>query len=253
MHPSPPAGSILPACRSLATGLGFHTGLVARLWRAVGALSADKDALLVAQSSIYRVERVCSTFRVGTGGSRSGSPSAASKFMASTSPPMRSISHAQWPLSEECRRGSRSQTSGTSPESGPFDAIVSWGNSFGYLPPAETQASLAALRGMLVAGGRFVIQTGTVAESSLPRGISDLEEHEIGGVQMVEHNRYDHRPQRDRDRLRLPGGRRGGAAQLPPVRLHRAARSLACWRRPASAGSPAGCGRRSPYELASPR
>ncbi len=51
---------------------------------------------------------------------------------------------------------------------GSYDAAFCWGNSFGYMPHAETKQFLATLARVLKPGASFVLQTGAVAESLLP-------------------------------------------------------------------------------------
>ena len=68
---------------------------------------------------------------------------------------------------------------------------MSWGNSFGYLPPRDTVRSLAAMHGLLRPGGRLVLESMTVAESLLPGGIAPTSEIEFGGIRMARTNRYD--------------------------------------------------------------
>jgi SAM-dependent methyltransferase len=53
------------------------------------------------------------------------------------------------------------------PESAPFDGAFCWGNSFGYLPRAETRAFVHSVAQRLVPGARFVLDTATSAESLL--------------------------------------------------------------------------------------
>jgi SAM-dependent methyltransferase len=49
-----------------------------------------------------------------------------------------------------------------------FDGALCFGNSFGYLGRAGTRASIAAMAGALKPGARFVVDTGSIAESILP-------------------------------------------------------------------------------------
>jgi ubiquinone/menaquinone biosynthesis C-methylase UbiE len=170
---------------------GFHTGLVARLWRAVGAMSADEDAALVAdllglQSGARVLDVPCGDGRVAI-------------RLAERGLEVHGIDISREEI-EVARAAAAERSSSATfepgdmralPESRSYDGVVTWGNSFGYLPPAETQDFLGAARRILREGGRLTIQTGTVAESSLPGGIPEIEEHEIGGVRMLEHNRYD--------------------------------------------------------------
>jgi SAM-dependent methyltransferase len=76
-----------------------------------------------------------------------------------------------------------------------FDAVVHWGNSFGYLPHDGTIEHLASTRGALRTGGRLVLESMTVAESLLPGLRSELE-YRAGGVTMRARHRYDPRHSR---------------------------------------------------------
>ena len=51
---------------------------------------------------------------------------------------------------------------------GTFDVVLSWGNSFGYITPAETQGSLTG-SGEVKPGGRLILESLTVAEGFLTR------------------------------------------------------------------------------------
>ena len=51
------------------------------------------------------------------------------------------------------------------PVTGPFDAVVSWGNSFGYLTPEDSARSLAGMRAVLRPGGRLALESLSVAET----------------------------------------------------------------------------------------
>jgi SAM-dependent methyltransferase len=73
-----------------------------------------------------------------------------------------------------------------------FDAVVHWGNSFGYLPHDGTIEHLASMRRALRTGGRLVLESMTVAESLLPKFRSELE-YEARGVTMRARHRYDAR------------------------------------------------------------
>ena len=94
------------------------------------------------------------------------------------------------PRRRRSRRGSWSATCAALPDAGPVDGLVSWGNSFGYLTPADTVRSLGAMHRLLRPGGRLVIESGTVAESLLVRGIAPRSEVEFGGIRMTKANRY---------------------------------------------------------------
>ena len=76
-----------------------------------------------------------------------------------------------------------------------FDAVVCWGNSFGYLPHDGTVGHLASTRRALRRGGRLVLESMTVAESLLPEFRSGIE-YEAGGVTMRARHDYDVRHSR---------------------------------------------------------
>ena len=76
------------------------------------------------------------------------------------------------------------------PDVGPVDAILSWGNSFGYLVPTETARSLAGMHRLLRPEGRLVLESLTVAESLLANGVTERAEREFGGVRMTSVNTY---------------------------------------------------------------
>jgi hypothetical protein len=70
------------------------------------------------------------------------------------------------------------------PDIGPFDGAVSWGNSFGYLTPADTARSFAAFRRVVRPAGTLVLESGVIAESLLAREFHEHSEHEFGGIRM---------------------------------------------------------------------
>jgi len=78
---------------------------------------------------------------------------------------------------------------------GAFDAVVQWGNSFGYMPPDATLAALRSAAGALKPGGRLLLESATVAESLLPEYRSELE-YEAGGITMRARHDYDVRNSR---------------------------------------------------------
>jgi SAM-dependent methyltransferase len=73
-----------------------------------------------------------------------------------------------------------------------FDAVVHWGNSFGYAPHDGTVEHLASTRRALRTGGRLLLESMTVAESLLPGFRPELE-YEAGGVTMHARHEYDAR------------------------------------------------------------
>ena len=76
------------------------------------------------------------------------------------------------------------------PDVGRVDALVSWGNAFGYLVPAETARSLASMRAALRPGGRLVLESMTIAESFLVGGVKPSDEWEYGGIRLSATNHY---------------------------------------------------------------
>ena len=106
------------------------------------------------------------------------------------------------------------------PDLGPFDGVVSWGNSFGYVTPPETVRSLAAFRRLVKPGGRLVLESGTVAESLLVAGISEHREIEFGGVKMTSTNHYRVSESRMESEYVFESADGGGRAQ--PRRASRA-------------------------------
>jgi SAM-dependent methyltransferase len=73
---------------------------------------------------------------------------------------------------------------------GCFDAAFCFGNSFGYLPHADTKQFLIALAKSLKPGSSFVLQTGIVAESILPNFRKEAW-YEIGDIGFRIRNTYE--------------------------------------------------------------
>ena len=71
-----------------------------------------------------------------------------------------------------------------------FDAVVLWGNSFGYMPHDENRAHLAACRRALREGGRLVLDTATAAELIFGRFKEELD-YDLGEVRMRGRQVYD--------------------------------------------------------------
>jgi SAM-dependent methyltransferase len=75
-------------------------------------------------------------------------------------------------------------------EPGVYDAAYCLGNSFGYGDHDDSRAFLASVAAALRPGGRFALDTSTVAESLLP-GLEERDEHRFGDLVMRIENRYD--------------------------------------------------------------
>lgn len=81
------------------------------------------------------------------------------------------------------------------PPLGPVDAAYCFGNSTGYFPPDDLPRFLAGVARAVRPGGRFAVETGSVAECVLPH-LGEAFEYEAGGVAMRGRNRYDARRSR---------------------------------------------------------
>lgn len=77
------------------------------------------------------------------------------------------------------------------PWSGAFDAAYCLGNSFGYLDDAGNADFLKAVAAALKPGARFVLNTGTCAESALP-AYRERFWYLVGDLYFLIQNRYDH-------------------------------------------------------------
>lgn len=165
--------------------VGFHEGLVARFWRAAGEAMADGDARLVLELLGPRPLRVLD---MPCGNGRITARLAAAGHAAVGV----DIATAEVEVARAAVPGARFEVGDlrSPPDLGAFDAVVSWGNSFGYLRPDETAGSLGRLREALRPGGRLVLESLTVAESFLPGGIEQRAEYEFGGIRMLSVNAY---------------------------------------------------------------
>lgn len=75
------------------------------------------------------------------------------------------------------------------PPDGPFDAVYCYGNSFGYLTHGDTVAFLAAVGRCVRPGGRFLLETGTAAETILST-FEPRSEYTIGNIRMETERKY---------------------------------------------------------------
>jgi SAM-dependent methyltransferase len=171
--------------------VGFHTGLVARFWRAAGATMADRDAELV--SSLLALPAGASVIDVPCADGRIALRLAAAGY---------AVTGIEIASEEVDRARGAAAAAGLGatfltgdlrdlPDVGPADALVSWGNSFGYLTHPDTVRSLAGMHRLLRPGGRLLLESMTVAESLLTGDIAPWSETEFGGIVMRRTNRYN--------------------------------------------------------------
>jgi SAM-dependent methyltransferase len=172
--------------------VGFHQGLAARFWRAAAATMAAADLkvvlglLPVAPAAVLDVP--CGDGRLTLPLARAGYEATGVDISQTE------IEHAR-AIAEGGARFEPGDLRAL-PDVGRFDAVVSWGNSFGYLTPAGTADSLSGFKRALKPNGRLILESLTVAESFLIGGISARSEYEFGGIRMTAANRY--RPEESR-------------------------------------------------------
>ena len=169
--------------------VGFHEGLAARFWRAAAATMADDDAQVVRRllpdppASVLDVP--CGDGRLTTRLAAAGYAVTGVDLIASE------VEHARR-AAEAAGVEARFEVGDLRalPDVGRVDALVSWGNAFGYFVPAETARSLASMRAALKPGGRLVLESLTIAESFLVGGVKPSDEWEYGGIRLSATNRY---------------------------------------------------------------
>ena len=169
--------------------VGFHQGLAARFWRAAAAAMADDDAQVVRRllpdppASVLDVP--CGDGRLTTRLAAAGYAVTGVDLIASE------VEHARR-AAAAAGVEARFEVGDLRalPDVGRVDALVSWGNAFGYLVPAETARSLAGMRAALKPGGRLVLESLTVAESFLVGGVKPSDEWEYGGIRLSATNHY---------------------------------------------------------------
>ena len=196
--------------------VGFNTGLKARFWRAASEPWADADT-----------QAIAALLNLPAGARVLDAPSGAGRIavrLAERGLDVTGIDISQEEIEEAGRiaaeRGASARFEQGDirelPELG-FDAVVCWGNSFGYLPHDGTVAHLASTRRALRRGGRLVLESMTVAESLLPEFRSEIE-YEAGGVTM--HARHEYDPRRSRLLGDFEFSDAGGRAERGPVIHH---------------------------------
>lgn len=77
------------------------------------------------------------------------------------------------------------------PAGGPYDGACCLGNSIGYLSHPDLRAFLRTMHAALGPGARWVVDTGTAAESLLPRFTGEDRVLEAAGIRFEVRQRYD--------------------------------------------------------------
>jgi SAM-dependent methyltransferase len=167
--------------------VGFHRGLAARFWRAVGAAMLDKEWQVVGPLlDGYRsvLDLPCGDGRLTVRLAEAGHEAVGVDISAEE------VEHARRRQGTAARFLVGDLRALPDEATGPFDAVLSWGNSFGYTVPSDSARSLAAMHGALGPGGRLVLESGSVAEAVLPGGVDETDEYEFGGVRASVRHRY---------------------------------------------------------------
>jgi SAM-dependent methyltransferase len=202
--PTAPPGAVLPIDQEVPLSadtapvrvpddwfVNFHQGLAARFWRAAGAAMRDADLARVLRvldlpPGAAVLDAPCGDGRIALGLARAGHR-VTGVDIADGEVARASAAAAAAGLDARFLTGDLRAL----PVAGPFDAVVSWGNSFGYLTPDDSVRSLAAMRAVLRPGGRLALESLSVAETYLTGGVPERAEHVFGDVRMTAVNRYD--------------------------------------------------------------
>jgi SAM-dependent methyltransferase len=157
--------------------VGFHTGLAARFWRAAGATMAKADLEVITRLLPAPPARVLD---VPCGDGRIADP----------------LTHAGYDVTgvdivQQESRFVQGDLRALPDGLGTFDAVLSWGNSFGYTTPDETQRSLQGFKAALRPQGRLILESLTVAEGFLTSAFSPTASYTFGGITMAATNTYN--------------------------------------------------------------
>ena len=169
--------------------VGFHEGLKAKFWRAASEPWADDEAAAIAglldlPPGGRVLDAPCGAGRISVRLAERGLDVTGIDISA----PELAIAR-----SAAAERGVSVRFEERDIRDAPmddFDALLCWGNSFGYMPYQGTLAHLAACRHALHRGGRLVLDTATAAESVLP-GLRDELDYDLGEVRMRARQSYD--------------------------------------------------------------
>jgi SAM-dependent methyltransferase len=156
--------------------VGFHRGMAARFWRAAGASMAQADLEVITRLLPEPPARVLD---VPCGDGRIALP----------------LERAGYDVTGvDIERQDPRFVQGdlrALPDLGTFDAVLSWGNSFGYTTPPETQQALNGFKAALAPGGRLILESLTVAEGFLTSAFREQASYTFGGITMAATNTYN--------------------------------------------------------------
>ena len=213
--------------------VGFHQGLAARFWRAAGAAMLDADLARVLRAldlppGAAVLDVPCGDGRIALALARAGHRVTGVDIAPAE---VERAAAAAAGLGARFLAGDLRAL----PVTGPFDAVVSWGNSFGYLTPEDSARSLAGMHAVLRPGGRLALESLSVAETWLPGGVA---ERARARVRRRAHGRWSTAttPWRAASRARSRSRTRTGTWSAPAWRTGstRPARSCGCCARPGS-------------------
>ena len=169
--------------------VGFQDGLKAKFWRAVSEPWADDDAAAIAAlldlpAGARVLDAPCGAGRIAV--------RLAERGLLVTGIDISGVEIAE-ARRVAAERGVDARFEVCDVREAPaegYDALVMWGNSFGYTPHAGTVKHLEASRSALRKGGRLVLETLTAAELILPQ-LSEGLDYDLGDVRMRARHNYD--------------------------------------------------------------
>jgi SAM-dependent methyltransferase len=161
--------------------IGFHRGLAARFWRVAGATMLDADLEVITR---LLPAPPATILDVPCGDGRLAHPLATKGYEVS------GIDISPENVEHQGPRFHQGDLRAL-PDLGQFDAVLSWGNSFGYTTPAETPATLEGFRRAVKPGGRLILESLTVAEAFLTSPLQEEASYTFGDITMAAVNRYN--------------------------------------------------------------